>query len=56
MKTYDDIKAETILIFHECVNVLLPFQVAQLVAEEFFQQGDREAKELNMTPMVNYSF
>ena len=30
------------------------FQVAQLVAEEFFQQGDREAKELNMTPMVQH--
>jgi len=26
-------------------------RVAQLVAEEFFQQGDREARELNMTPM-----
>ena len=29
------------------------FKVAHLVAEEFFQQGDREAKELHQTPMVS---
>ena len=27
-------------------------QVAHLVAEEFFQQGDLEQKELGMTPEV----
>ena len=33
-------------------GIFFVLKVAQLVAEEFFQQGDREAKELHMTPMV----
>lgn len=29
------------------------FQIAQLVATEFFEQGDKERRELNMEPSVS---
>ena len=30
-------------------------EVAQLVASEFFEQGDMERSKLNMEPMVSYT-
>ena len=43
------------LCIHPIFNVyyFYHFQVAHLVAEEFFQQGDLEQKELNVTPIVS---
>lgn len=32
--------------------VLLCLQIAELVAEEFFEQGDKERRELNIEPIV----
>lgn len=37
-----------------CQNLIgYLFQIAELVATEFFDQGDRERKELNIEPAVS---
>lgn len=41
------------LSFEEWHSACCLFQIAELVAAEFFDQGDRERKELNIEPAVS---
>ena len=48
------------LIFHlkqlQLTNILLDFQSAELVSNEFFEQGDFERQKLNIKPDVRFEF
>ena len=38
------------------INILLDFQSAELVSNEFFEQGDFERQKLNIKPDVRFEF
>lgn len=40
-------------IIYELISVFLLLQIAELVATEFFEQGDKERRELNIEPSVS---
>lgn len=40
---------------HQCL-LFLSVQIAELVATEFFEQGDKERRELNIEPSVSAFF
>lgn len=38
---------------HEVIGLFCLRQIAELVATEFFEQGDKERQELNIEPIVS---
>lgn len=53
--THTHTQKHTLIYAHTQISLSFPspWQIAELVATEFFAQGDREKYELNIQPMVS---